>query len=252
MKSGSCKLKLLSFGLILLASCASDPKKQEVGLVVEKNIPSEMIDATRYIPRRIKDEESGQLVPYIAMPNPYTQLRGRISSKSVTVFVSARRAFQNGESHRAKKLLEQLVVDDKSLAGPWVILGDIAKLDNMLEQSVSHYAKAIAINKFNVNAYIRLAKRQREQGQFLRAQNTYVKSLSVWKDFPESHLNLAILYDLYLNKSLLAQRHLEAYQFLTNGQDKKTTRWLSEIQQRTGKAVMLNVESKKASSLEPS
>ncbi len=237
---------------LMLASCSSGPKKQSINLAIEKNAQVEMIDATRYIPQRTKDEETGQLVPYVAMPNPYTQQKGRIDSQSVTLFVSARKAIQSGTTAKAKKLLEKLVTSDSSLSGPWVLLGDIAQLDKQYDTAIAHYAKAIETNQSNVNAYLRLAKLQRQQGQFLPAQNTYVKALSIWKDFPEAHLNLAILYDVYLNKALFAQRHLEAYQFLTQGKNKQASKWLGEIQQRTGKAISLNVEARKASSLEPS
>lgn len=254
MKLGNLTIKAgyILVTISLLASCASGPKKQAISLAVEKDIQVEMIDATRYIPTRIRDEETGELVPYIAMSNPYTQQKGRIDSESVSMFVSARNAFQTSATEKAKKLLEALVSKDDSLAGPWVLLGEIAQLDKQNEDAIKHYAKAIEVNPDNVNAYLRLAKLQREQGQFLHAQNTYVKALSIWKDFPEAHLNLAVLYDVYLNKVLLAQRHLEAYQFLTQGKNKHTSKWLSEIQQRTGKAITLNVEARKASSLEPS
>ena len=80
----------------------------------------------------------------------------------------------------------------------------------------SDYEEAIRINKDNVNAYLRLALAQRELGEFILAQNTYSEALAIWPDFPEAHLNLSILYDLYLNHPIRAQEHMEAYQFLTN------------------------------------
>ena len=71
--------------------------------------------------------------------------------------------------------------------------------------------------------------------------STYAEALSVWEDFPEAHLNLAVLYDIYLNDPLQAQQHMEAYQFLTEEKDAKTAEWLQEIQSRTGIAPNLYI-----------
>jgi len=75
---------------------------------------------------------------------------------------------------------------------------------------------------------------QRRQGYFSDAHNTYLEALAVWKDFPEAHLNLAILYDLYLNRAEEAQKHYEAFYFLGGEKDKEAHKWLVEVKQRTG------------------
>jgi len=74
----------------------------------------------------------------------------------------------------------------------------------------------------------------RLQGKFIQSQNVYAKSLALWKDFPEAHLNLGILYDIYLNKPLAGQQHMEAFQFLSDSKKHEVTEWLSEIRTRTG------------------
>ena len=105
--------------------------------------------------------------------------------------------------------------------------------------AITHYQKALEINRSNMNAWLRLAHALRVQGEFLKAQNVYAHALAEWKDCPEAHLNLAVLYDVYLNLPLRAQKHMEAYMFLTGGEDKKVTNWLMEIQKRTGVAQAL-------------
>ena len=37
-----------------------------------------------------------------------------------------------------------------------------------------------------------------------------------------------------MNQPEQAQKHYEAYQFLTNGRDQKVHKWLVEVKQRTG------------------
>ena len=91
----------------------------------------------------------------------------------------------------------------------------IAEKQKKHAEAIGHYKKAISVNRNNVNAYIALAIVQRSRGLFSGAHQTYLAALGIWKDFPEAHLNLAILYDLYLNQAEAAQQHYEAYDFLT-------------------------------------
>ena len=233
----------------LLSACATNKVTKPTGLLATDDKPLMLRSTVQYIPQRTKNAETGLLEPYVAQLNPYTQIADKIDASSVKRFIEAKRAIQNVDLKTAEALLVEITKQDKELSGSWVLLGDVAKARNDFDASVKHYKKAIEVNQNNVNAYIRLAILQREMGQFIAAQNTYSWALSRWKDFPEAHLNLAVVYDIYLNKPLKAQRHLEAYHFLTQGRDGQRSSWLAEIQQRTGEAIELHVEKKKASSL---
>jgi tetratricopeptide (TPR) repeat protein len=138
----------------------------------------------------------------------------------------------NAEGARAK--FQRLTEQYPALSGPWVKLGDIAERADQTDKAIEMYWKAISVNKKNVNAYISLGLAQRRQGLFSDARNTYFAALNLWKDFPEAHLNLAILYDLYLDMPEEAQKHFEAYQFLTGETDEKVRKWLIEVKRRTG------------------
>jgi tetratricopeptide (TPR) repeat protein len=183
-----------------------------------------------------------QLVPYVADVNPYLKRQGSVRSDSVELFIQAKRALKSNDFGRAQTILTELTDTNKRLSGPWVMLGDIAVEKNKLDLAEQHFSKAILINKNNVNAYLRLANVKRMQGDFSKAKNTYADALSLWKDFPEAHLNLGVLYDVYLNDNIKAQKHIEAYQFLTDGDNNEVAQWLLEIQSRTGLPVELNVQ----------
>lgn len=222
-------------GCIGLASCASDSAKQNLDVVGQK--PT-LVTTQVFVPV-LKQDKEGIYLPYEPKVNPYATQSSRLKKGSVLTYINAKRAFDKQQYGAAEILLRQLIVDDENLSGPWVMLGDIAskKADHLTAKG--HYEEAIRLNKGNVNAYLRLALTQRELGEFILAQNTYAEALSVWPDFPEAHLNLAILYDLYLNHPIRAQVHMEAYQFLTNESDEKVAQWLSEVQSRTGMATKL-------------
>lgn len=222
---------------VLLGACGGAVKKQAQGKVAEQ---IQMLPSKGYLPVRQYDKE-GNVLPFVAMVNPYLEMKGRIEKEVVMDFIAARKAFKSQHFDEAETLLQRVIQNDKNLAGPWVMLGRIAIERGDENGAINHFEKAISVNKLSVNAYIPLAKLQRQQGAYIKAQNTYIKALAVWRDFPEAHLNLGVLYDIYLNDPLQAQQHMEAYQFLSAEKDKKVAKWLEEIRSRTGIAPNLYI-----------
>lgn len=236
MKYVSFNIKIILFTLVLavLAGCGS----QQVKISALNDKPKyELLPSLEYIPVPGKVED-GKYLPYEAMENPYVT-RDRIRKNSVAAFIEARKVYKAKDYAKAEKLFLALTEEDDSLSGPWVMLGDIALETDKPDNAKEHYLKALTVNRKNTNAWLRLAYVQRLQGDYLAAQNTYVNTLQVWRDCPEAHLNLAILYDIYLNLPPRAQRHMEAYLFLSKEADPKVAGWLSELQVRTGLAVNL-------------
>jgi tetratricopeptide (TPR) repeat protein len=201
---------------------------------------SELLATLQYIPQP-KVDKKGKVKAYKQKANPYLRSRSSVKKETIDTFIAARRAYQKNNFTAAQELLEKISNEDAKLSGPWVLLGDIALEQKDFKIAQEHFLQASAINKKNVNAYLRLAKVQRMQGDFVGSQNTYAYVLSIWKDFPEAHLNLGVLYDIYLNDDIKAQKHMEAYQFLTGGKNAEVENWLFEIKKRTGMATGLNI-----------
>jgi len=211
-----------------------EKNKPEEPVVVEKKVETPPSgDSTDYLPVQAYDE-LGNKIDYVKAVNPYEATDVVIRRESVEAFIQARRDFKAKQYDKAYKKLQQLIKKDESLSGPYVLMAKIAVEKKQLKEAIAHYEKALAVNSNNVNAYLGLAKVQRMQGQFKAAQNTYINVLHIWKDFPEAHANLAILYDVYLNKPKLAQKHMEASVFLSPRKNENLVQWLAEIKQRTG------------------
>jgi tetratricopeptide (TPR) repeat protein len=185
------------------------------------------------LPRQTYDS-AGVKMRYVPQPNPYTTDSGDVPAEARRLFVVADRALQEGDLRGARKQLQYLTEKYPMLSGPWLKLGVIAEKKEQYGDAIKYYQKAISVNGNNVNAYMALGLLQRRQGYFADAQRTYLEALRVWRDCPEAHLNLAILYDLYVNQPEQAQKHYEAYYFLTGQKDEKAHKWLVEVRQRTG------------------
>ena len=242
MKSVKCKVVGLLAIVSLLAGCgASNLSKNDA----QQGIERQVVDTAVYLPTDSFDKE-GNLLPYLPRPNPYAEKGGRIKKQSVARYIEARRAFKAKNYASAQANLESLVSEDRSLSGPWVMLGDIALAQEDADKAELHFREAISVNPNNINAKLRLARLLRLKGEYIDAQNVYAEALAIWPDFPEGHLNLAILYDLYMNKPLQAQQHMESYQFLTDGKNEQVKAWLSEIRMRTGVEYSIDAGAKKS------
>ena len=234
---------LLCASLGFLGGCGSSKVKSNN---INEQATLSLASTLEFIPVQEKDKE-GNFKPYLVNPSPYENKKGRIDKESVLQFIEGKRSYIAGNYDKAKNIFESMVSQDSKLSGPWVYLGDIALNGDKEDLSLAkqHYTQALSVNPDNINAYLRLALVQRKLGEYLLAQNTYADVLKVWKDFPEAHLNLAILYDIYLNHPIRAQRHFEAYLFLTGSQDKeqhpKVAEWLKDLKNRTGMATQLKV-----------
>ncbi|WP_444994133.1 tetratricopeptide repeat protein [Aliikangiella sp. IMCC44359] len=227
------KILMIVASLVVVAGCSTAPNVVETPVVNEKTTKPIVLGTEQYLPFIQIDENTGKRLPYIGEPNPYLKSKGQLEQTIVMKFIQARRAIKAKNFKPAEDLLNSIIKQNPQLSGPFVLLGDIEKQNNRLPKSIEYYKKAISVNSDNVNAYIRLATTQRESGLFKPAQNTYVKALEKWKDFPEAHLNLSVLYDVYLNQPNIAQKHMEAYQLLTKQRQARVANWLKDLQSRT-------------------
>lgn len=192
-----------------------------------------LMPTLQYIPEVVIDPQLGLKRLDAPSENPYAE-RKKVNARSVDLFIKVKRAMKVGDHKKAKRVLKELMENDDTISGPYVISGDIARKSGELDQAYTFYQEAIRINPNNINAYIRIAIVERERGNYLVAQNWLAKTLEIWPDFPEAHLNLGVLYDLYINHPINGQKHLEAYHYLTNFKNKEIDQWITELQGRTG------------------
>ncbi len=229
---------------ILLSGCAglgsmndpvSAPEKPEVDVVAAAVTQVESAPGSehRYLPRQAYDAQ-GEKVTYVPAPNPYTTAPVAVPSEVIARFQRANELMVEEQHRDARKAFEAITRDYPDLSGPWVKLGELAEIGERMERAEKSYRKALEVNPDNVNAYLSLALFQRRTGDFDGARATYLSALQLWSDFPGAHLNLAILYDLYLNQPKKAQPHYEAYQFLVGDEDPRVADWLIEVRRRTG------------------
>lgn len=220
------KLSSLVIAAALISACASKQgfERQDTQAKVE------LMATEQYLPVQTYDEKN-QLIPYQEKVNPYLAQKAQVDKGSVLLFIEAKTAWRNNDAETAKQKLNVIIKNDKTLSGPWMMLGDIALAEKDYPQAQQYYQQGLSINSKNINGYTALAKVQRLQGQYHHAQNTLAKALALWPDFPEAHYNLSILFDIYLNQADKAKQHLNAYILLSGG-DAESQQWLKQLNEQ--------------------
>ncbi|WP_062062643.1 tetratricopeptide repeat protein [Cellvibrio sp. OA-2007] len=169
-----------------------------------------------------------------ATPNPYLQNKPSVSRQAQQHFTDATRAMNNKQWALAESLLQKVIAENNKLSGAYLNLGLVYRAQKEDKRAAQAFNDAITANHTNLDAYNQLAILQREAGNFSEAELNYKKALSLWPFHPESHKNIAILYDLYMGKSAEALPHYEAYLQLRGGEDKQATSWIADLQRRLG------------------
>ena len=185
--------------------------------------------------------------PSKRLPNPYLANPIEVPIEAQARFQSATEAFSTNQWQQAEQDLLWITEHYSELSGPWLnlaLLYDKMSHDKTLDDKTLDdktngpdkveyaFSRAIETNNQNVYAYNQYGVFLRKQGDFAKAEKNYKQALVVWPDFPEGHLNLAILYDLYLGKLTLALHHYESYQALQDEPKRQVSGWIIDVRRR--------------------
>jgi tetratricopeptide (TPR) repeat protein len=218
LRTGCLTLRGILISLLCitwLSACSSSSKK-------------EVADAPESAPAATAPGAAAGLDPYLA--------------QKVDVSASVRERFDAGvkmiaakDWARAKTQFEALHRDEPKLSGPLVNLAIIARAQNEHAQAQTLLQQAIALNRFNWDAYLLLALEFREAGEFGKAATVYDDALKLWPDNETVHLNAGILQDLYLGNLPQALAHYQRYLALHGAEDKWVKAWAADVERRIGK-----------------
>ena len=154
-------------------------------------------------------------------------------------FQQALAALQAGEYTQAKRRFTAMTEQYPTLAGPYLNLGLLQLRDNQPEAAEQLFRQAVEVNPNSAAGLNQLGILLRQRGAFDEAHDMYQKALQADPDHANSHLNLAILYDLYMGRPMEAMVHYQRFQTLSGGGDEQVAIWISELKLRlpTGEQV---------------
>ena len=147
-------------------------------------------------------------------------------------FSNALNAIKLGRYQDAERVLLALTREHPELSGPYANLGIVYYRLNKLPEAVESLKKAIEVNPDRAAYFNQLGIVYRQSGQLDKARESYARALQIDPLYSNSHLNIGILYDLYLQEPGKALQHYERYQALLPAADAQVNKWIVDLKQR--------------------
>ena len=195
---------ILTLALLLLAACQSTPAPE----------PAPAVE-----PEPVTEESAAEPAPE---PVDFYQ----------QFYTEAIDALKIGDTEQALALLQQVSTDAPDKPYIFTNLGlayfKLKKMD-LAEQA---FQEAISRNKSDAVAYNHLGVLLRYRGQFEEARKHYQRAIVIDSDYAYAHLNLGILFDIYLQDLKMALQQYQKYQALISEEDKQVAGWIADIQRR--------------------
>ena len=143
--------------------------------------------------------------------------------------------FKGGHDAEAELELKQLSVAYPQFAGPQLNLGLLYVKDAKLSEAETALKAALQINPANLQAGDELGIVERRLGKFADAEAAYQHTIAADPSYAPAHLNLGVLYDLYMAEPQKALDEYERYIELA-GTNKQVAGWVVELRKRAGAA----------------
>jgi Tfp pilus assembly protein PilF len=158
-----------------------------------------------------------------------------IPPRAAQQYAQALQMMKMGRGTDAELEFKQLAVAYPQFAGPQLNLGLLYLKDSRLAEAETAFKSALHITPANPVAGNELGIVERKLGKFTDAEVAYQKAIAAEPNYAAAHLNLGVLYDLYLSEPQKALEQFERYIAIA-GENKQVNGWVVELRKRVGAA----------------
>ncbi len=158
-----------------------------------------------------------------------------VPERAAAQFADAVASMKAGRATDAELDFKQLTVAYPDFAGPNVNLGLLYLRGGRLGEAEAAFQKALELAPNDAVAADELGIVERRLGKFAAAEAAYQRAIAADSAYAAAHLNLGVLYDLYLDQPKKALDQYERYLALA-GENKQVSGWLVEVRKRAGVA----------------
>lgn len=120
--------------------------------------------------------------------------------------------------------------DYPEFSGPLTNLGILYAKEKQRDAAVASLSRAVDTNPRNAVALNWLGILYRENNDYVRAENAYLRALAARPDYAPATLNLAILYDVFMHRREPALARYRDYQRSTGGSDLIVAAWIRDLE----------------------
>lgn len=212
----------ISVALALLAACHSTPPLDVRSPGAVETSPPAAVDA----------RAPGGTSPAAAAGGHATLGEDSpIPERAAQQYAQALQLMRAGRNTDAELEFKELSVAYPRLAGPQLNLGLLYLRDSRLTEAETAFKVALETSPANAVAGNELGIVERRLGKFAEAEAAYQRTIAAEPNYAPAHLNLGMLYDLYLAQP---QKALDEYQRYLNiaGDNKQVAGWVVELRKR--------------------
>lgn len=155
-----------------------------------------------------------------------------IPAAAQSLFNSAVAAQREQHWDQAEQQFKQLVEKYPQLSGPHLNLALLYAQTKRAELADAEFKKTLQVNPNNIAAYNQYGVWLREQSRFTEAETIYSQAIKQSPDYADTHLNLGILYDLYMGKLPQALAEYQRYLELSGDEKSPARAWVADLQRR--------------------
>jgi tetratricopeptide (TPR) repeat protein len=231
-------IKMLLTGLVLVmlvisqgCSSLSKTEKADEDLVVLGKDIVDLVDLP-VSENKITGDMASIDSPKIKRNLYLEQAQQRLANVPVHVLTQYKQALtlmKKKQWKAAEQLFNQVLLSQPQLSGAYVNKALIAVHQKQLNLANEHLDKALVVNPVNPYAHQLKGRVARLNGQFAQAEISYLEALSIWPEYLEAQINLAILLELYRGRLLDARKYYTAYLVL-QPEDAQVQRWLAGVE----------------------
>jgi tetratricopeptide (TPR) repeat protein len=169
------------------------------------------------------------------LPEPVIVRPVVVAERGVEEMLVAMKLLAEGNFRQAEANFEEILKVRPDIVEAHFNLGWVRQRLGRHEQAIEALQAGLARRPGDVNAQLLIAASQRELGRFGEAEATYRKLLEKAPDTAEAHLNLGVLYELYLFKPKLALEHYRRYQATHAAPDVRVAGWIAVLERQEAK-----------------
>jgi tetratricopeptide (TPR) repeat protein len=212
----------------MLAACHSAPPKPAAA-PVETRAPAAAVGTPAGAPAapgaaNAPGGAGGTAAPVDTTPIP---------ERAAQAYAQALQLMKSGRNTDAELEFKALVVAYPQFTGPQVNLGLLYLRDSRLPEAEAAFKAALEQKPTDVVAGNELGIALRRLGKFTEAEAAYRRTIAAEPNYAPAHLNLGVLYDLYLAQPQKALEEFERYLEIA-GENKQVAGWVVELRKRVG------------------
>lgn len=157
-----------------------------------------------------------------------------VSNKNYTEAISE---MKSGKLKRAQILLSKVIRQQPNFSNAHINLSIIYIKMKRFKKAETSLQQALKFSPENIYALNQQGFLYRVNGEFSKAKDSYEKAISIDSNYANAHLNLGILYDLYLYDLDKAIEQYKIYTDLSKDKDKKVSKWIFDLERRNKKTL---------------